>query len=189
MEKLLDMARAEAEKAEVLMLETRTMPFNVYNCVGNDILETETREVSLRIVKDGRLGEAKGSFTGKNRKAFLEDAVRSAKFGPKVALDFAGPGKPGGGKIYDPKLAALTPEEMAAVGWTLLDKARRKAPDILLNLYMNREVKKYHLMSTAGADASYEQTIYTVCLLHMFPGSKEGVNKELVECRYFDYPE
>jgi PmbA protein len=78
---------------------------------------------------------------------------------------------------------------MAVEGWKLLDKARKKAPDVLLNLYMNREVKKLHLKSTAGADASYEQTIYTVCLLHMFPGSKEGVNKELVECRYFDYPD
>jgi PmbA protein len=189
MEKLLEMAKGVADKAEVLMIESRTAPFNVYNCIGNDFLEVETREVSLRIIQDGRLGESKGSFTGKNRKTFIDDAVRSAKYGPKVSFDFAPAGAPGGGKIYDPRLAALTPEEMATEGWRLLDKARRKAPDILLNLYMNREVKKSRLLSSAGADAAYEQTIYTVCLLHMFPGSKEGVNKELVECRYFEYPD
>ncbi|MHC5036552.1 MAG: hypothetical protein ACYTHM_04495 [Planctomycetota bacterium] len=189
MDRLLKMASEAADKAEVLLIETKAAPFNIYNCISNDIIEGDVRELSLRLVKDGRLGVAKGSFTGKNREAFLKDALQSSETGPKVSFKFAPKAPPGGGRIYDERLAQLTAADMAPEGWRLLDLVRKKSPDMLVNLYMERELKSFHLMNTSGADASYKQTIYTICLLHMFPGSKEGINKELVECRYFDYPD
>ncbi|MHC4601111.1 MAG: TldD/PmbA family protein [Planctomycetota bacterium] len=189
MDRLLQMARDAADAAEVLMIETQAAPFNIYTCISNDIIEGDVCEASLRIVKDGRLGVAKGSFTGKNRDVFLKDALQSAETGPPVGFHFAPKAPAGGGQVYDERLAGLSAADMAPEGWRLLDLAKKKAPDILINLYMERELKKFHLMNTAGADASYKQTIYTICLLHMFPGSKEGINKELVECRYFEFPE
>jgi PmbA protein len=183
------MAADAADKAEVLLVETLGAPFNIYTCISNDIIETDLKELSLRIIKDGRLGVAKGSFTGKNRDAFLQDALESAKTGPKASFNFAPKAPPGGGEIYDERLAQLTAADMAPVGWALLDKVKERRPEMLVNLYMERELKTFHLMNTAGADASYKQTTYTMNILHMFPGSKEGLNKELVECRYFEYPE
>ncbi|MHC4780488.1 MAG: TldD/PmbA family protein [Planctomycetota bacterium] len=189
MDRLLKMARDAADAAELLLIETNAAPFNIYTGVSNDIIEGEMCELSLRIIKDGRLGIAKGSFTGKNRDAFLQDALTSAETGPKVNFHFAPKAPPAGGSVYDGKLAGLTASDMASEGWRLFQLTQKKAPDMLLNLYMDRETKKYHLVNTAGADASYKQTSYTICLLHMFPGSKEGINKELVECKYFDFPE
>ncbi len=189
MDKLLKMAAESADKAEVLMIETQAAPFNIYNGISNDILEGDVREVSLRIVKNGRLGVAKGSFTGKNRDAFLKDAMTSAEHGPEVSFNFPGQSPPKGGEIYDKALAGLSARDMATEGWRLVDLAKKKAPEMMMNVYIERERKQFHLMNTSGADVSYDQTIYTANLLHMFPGSKEGINKELVSCRWFEYPE
>jgi PmbA protein len=187
-DKLLKLAMEKADQAEVLFIEKNAIPVNSYNCRCMDVIEMDTREVCLRVIKNGRIGMATGSFTDDNT-YLVDNALRSASFG--AAVDFAFPAEAPQEtvEIYDERLAALTAEEMTADVADVIKRIKTRTDEMMVNLYFERVVKKMSVLNSAGLDVSYRQTLFTGCLLHMFEGSKEGINKEIVECRYFRFPD
>ena len=189
MERLLKSAMEQADQAEVLAVETRSKAFNYYNYRSTDLLEKEHLEVSLRVIKDGKIGVSRGSLTAEPNK-MVEAALTSAAYGAPVSFTFpAQKSNTQTAEIYDSRLAALTAEDIARDGQKILKMAKAKAPEMPLNIYIESQTKKVHILNSSGKNESYEMTIYTFCLLHMFERSKEGINKEIVSCQYFKFPE
>ncbi len=188
MEKLLKLAMQKADQAEVILLEKNTIPVNSYNCRIMDVIEMDLKEVCLRVVKDGRLGMATGSLLSDNS-VLVENALRAARFGSKVDFKFPARTNTEVAQIYDERLAQMTGEDITRDAAEVVDKIKARNKTMMVNLYFERVLKKMTVLNSAGLHASYRQTLYTGCLLHMFHGSKEGINKEIVECRYFKYPD
>lgn len=188
MKDLFEIARGQADAVEVYRVRRRSNPVNFYNYRALDVLHREHDEVSLRILRHGRLGVAKGSALD-DAQQMVDDAVRAAAFGPELALPFPGlAAERGSEAVYDPALAELSVEQMIDDGRAIYEAARRRSPDMMLNLYLDAQLKEVSIRNTAGLDASYTTTIYTVCLLSMYPGSKEGINKEITGCQYLTCP-
>ncbi len=188
MEKLLKLAMKKADQAEVVLLEKNSIPVNYYNLRVMDVIEMDLKEVCLRVVKNGRLGMATGSLLDDNS-VLVENALRAAEFGSKADFRFPAAVKTKTAEIFDERLAKLTGEEITADAAEVAEKIKSRDSKIMVNLYFERVLKKMTVLNSSGLNASYLQTLYTGCLLHMFPGSKEGINKEIVECRYFKYPD
>lgn len=188
MQRILELALQRAEQAEVLAVKSRTTAFNCYNYLSSDVLDKDLSEISIRVVKDGRLGASRGSMTARPED-LVEGALRAADFGAEANFKFPAEKSSLKSEIFDDRLANLTVDEIARDGETIIQATRSRAPDIPLNLYLENTVKDVSILNSSGKDESYTMTIYTICLLHMFEKSKEGINKEIVSCRYFVFPE
>jgi PmbA protein len=187
-EKLLKLAMEKADQAEVMLVRNNAIPVNSYNCRCMDVIEMDMREVCLRVIKDGRLGMATGSL-GDDNSYLVDNALRSAAYGAKVDYTFPGEQSFGSTEIYDEKLAGMTAQDITADVAEVIGRIKALDKEMMVNLYFERVLREMTILNSSGLNASYKQTLYTGCLLHMFDGSKEGINKEIVECSYFRYPD
>ncbi len=188
MEKLLKLAAERADQAEVFHVRKTSSPVNFYNWRQADVLSRKLDEVSLRVIKNGRIGTVKGSST-EEPSWMVDAALKAAEFGAEAPFRFPGESSSGcGGKICDPELERMEPGKMAEDGRVIYDYVSKTYPDLPLNLYLDTEIADVTILNTSGKAESYRKTLYTVCLLSMYQRSKEGINKELTQCRYFRFP-
>ncbi|MBN1295776.1 TldD/PmbA family protein [bacterium] len=189
MEKLLKLAAERADQAEVYHVRKTSSPMNFYNWRQADVLVRDLDEVSLRVIRNGKIGTVKGSAT-EDPHWMVDAAIQAAEFGAEAEFRFPGESSEGcGGAICDPELEHLDPAQMAADGRAIYDYVRSRYPELPLNLYLDNEITDVTLLNTSGKAESYRKTLYTVCLLSMYQRSKEGINKEITGCRYFRFPE
>ena len=188
MEKLLKLASERADQAEVYHVRKTSSPVNFYNWRQADVINRNLDEVSLRVIKNGRIGTVKGSST-ESPVWMVDAALKAAEFGAEATFRFPGESSAGcGGKICDSTLESMEPGQMAADGRAIYDYVKKSYPDLPLNIYLDNETTDVTVLNTSGKAESYRKTLYTVCLLSMYQRSKEGINKELTECRYFQFP-
>jgi PmbA protein len=188
MKDLLQKALKKADEAEIYSVESQSMPLTVYDNGVIDVFERDLVEVSVRVIKDKKLGVSKGSVAeGSDR--VIDDAVKSAEFGVPVKYSFPKPAPIESRKIYDPKLVKLTSGDFADVGMKIYNTLKKKAKDITINVYLDKQIKKVSILNSSGFEQSYETTLYTVALLSKFQKSKEGINKEIAMTKFFDFPE
>lgn len=187
MKDILKQALKQADQAEVVVFDTRSDTYSHYGTLANEVLSKGQQEICLRVIKDGRVGISHGTYKV-DTEGLIANALRSAQYGGAAEFAFAPEAHGEGGKIYDQALADVTVEDLARESKRMTDYVMKEIPEILLNTYMDREVRKVSIVNSAGQDVSYDQTIYTVCLIHVFPGCKEGIMKELVTCRWQEFP-
>ncbi len=188
MEKLLKLAAEKADQAEVYHVRKTSSPVNFYNWRQADVITRNLDEVSLRVIKNGRIGTVKSSST-EEPGWMVQAALKAAEFGAEAPFQFPGKSSKGcGGAICDPELESLTPAQMVADGRDIYDYVRKYHPELPLNLYFDNEIVDITLMNTSGKSESYRRTMFTVSLLSMYQRSKEGINKEITQCRYFRFP-
>ncbi len=189
MEKLLSLAAAQCDEAEICHIQTRSAPLDFYNWRQTEIVTRNLDEVSLRVIKNGKIGVVKGSAT-EDSEWMVKSALIAAENGPEVTFHFPGESTlGGGGKICDTRLLDMDTEQMIRDGEDIYKYVRERKPDLPLNLHFDNEVTTVTVMNTSGKNESYRKTLYTVCLLSMYQRSKEGINKEITQCRYFKFPE
>ncbi len=189
MDRMLKEAEKQSDSAEIMYVGKENSPLNFYNWRGIDTLSRNVKEISVRIIRNGRLGSACGSFT-QDSDRLIKDAVKAAEAGPQVKFDFpSSSDRPAhAAKITDEKLLNLTTEDMVRDGREIYDYIKTKIDDLGLNLYFNNEKKSVHIMNSNGKNDRYTMTVYSIGLLSMYEGSKEGINKEISSCRYFKFP-
>jgi len=87
MEKLLEMAKKVADQAEVYSLEETADTIRYENAALKDIESKRQSGISLRVIRDGKLGFA---YTKNllNREEFLQNALDSLKGGVEAFFDF-----------------------------------------------------------------------------------------------------
>ncbi|MBU1626224.1 TldD/PmbA family protein [bacterium] len=188
MKELLEKALQKCDEAEVYILNSKAMPLTVYNDGAIEVLERDLIEVSLRLIKDGKLGVSIGSIADGTDK-ILNDALQAAKFGVPVDYSFPKPAPFDNVEIFDPKLVTLTPDNFADIAMDIFNRMKKKAPDITINVYLDKQIRNVRILNSNGMDQSYDITQFTTSILSKFYRSKEGVNKEFAMTKYFDFPE
>jgi len=188
MKELLHKALERVDEAEVYSIVSQAMPLTIYNDGAIEVLERDLVEVSLRVIKDGKLGVSKGSVVdGSDR--IVNDAIKAAEYGVPVDFSFPEASPFEERKIYDKRLVDLTPDDFAESAMRIFNTIKNKAPDIAVNVYFDKQVKNVSIFNSSGLEQSYETTLYTAAILSKFLKSKEGINKEIVMTRYFDFPD
>jgi len=189
MEKLLKMASERCDKAEICHIRKQSQPLDFYNWRQSDSISLNLDEISLRVIKDGRMGVVKGSAT-ENPEWMVSTALKAAETGPAATFDFPSESSSGrGGKICDPALESLDLKHMVDDAQSIYDYVAKSYPDLPLNIHLDNEITDVTILNSSGKNESYRKTMYTVCLLSMYQRSKEGINKEIARCKYFKFPE
>ena len=188
MENLLKLAAGQSDQAEIYYLRKKSSPVNFYNWRQSDVLYRDHEEVSLRVIKDGKIGVVRGSAT-ENPEWMVAAACKAASVGPSVDFVFPSESAKGcGGKICDPDLLDMKTSQMVEDGQSIYDYVRDRYPELPLNLYFDNEISDVTILNTSGKHETYRKTMYTVSLLSMYKNSKEGINKEITSCKYFKMP-
>lgn len=186
MEKLLKLAMQSADAAEIYCVRTRSLPVMFRERQLDRILAKDITEVSLRVIKDGRIGAACGTDL-EHLDRLVNEAVRASASGATAQFTFPSE-KSQPREIYDPQVAEINQTELADLCNSIVERLKSIDSEIPSLLSWLAEVREVTILNSSGKNETYKMTLYGGRLTGIFKGSKEGVSKEMFSCRYFDFP-
>ena len=159
MEEILDLARQVAEEAEVFWITSEETPVHFQANHLKAIQSKGSTGVSLRIIKNGRLGYAAASGQVDAQK-LVEAAVETAPFGLPAAFDFPSASHFPEVKIVDPEVESVTIAEMIDLGQKLIDPLLQSTPALQCDAGVSKEVASIQLLNSRGGQAQYRKTTF-----------------------------
>jgi len=184
MEELLQMTTKKTDQAEVYALDEATDEIRFEDGKLKDIESKSQSGISLRIIKEGKLGFA---YTKNliNREETLQNAFGSLKGG--VEAPFSLPVSRGGLPLdtYDASIEGLSNaaivEECKRVCDIIAPKTKGQ-----INLSAGRKTVKVRLINSQGTDLSSTFSFYFFGAEILYPGSYSSIHRELVAKKFVE---
>lgn len=163
MNDLLDRLAKRAEQAEVFEIdsESTSVGFEANKLKSFEV--NQTRGVALRVVNEGRLGFAASSDM-EAQERLVENALESARHGDAVPVQFPGPGEGPRVSVYDQQLATLSTDRLIEVGREVIDVISRADPNALVNMDLERSVRRTSVRNSNGGDVSVEKSPLSISI-------------------------
>ncbi len=182
MEKMLTLAQSQSDQAEMYSLDQIDNTLRFEDNRLKDIQSTMQSGMSIRIIKDQRLGFA---YTKNLRdpNELMQNALHSLHGGVRVDFDFPQTNTVPDLNTYD---ATITQTKNAAIA----EECRRisafleEKTDGQVNIHAGTTINKVRIMNTAGTDLSMETSYYSITILILYPGSATGIHKSFVYKNY-----
>lgn len=173
MEKLLEMAAAAGCRAEVFSTRSRDLGLSKVNGAVSDVSASIQSGVSLRIIKDGRIGMA---YTKNliDRKELLKNALASLAAGVQADYDFPASGRVEHLEDYDGSV------EERGYDWlsdqiAALEPLYRKVKEGVLSLHAGTSRTETVIKNTSGADLLQKETDVYCMGNVIYPGTANGL--------------
>jgi len=163
MEELLERAKKVADEAEVFLVSSKETPIGFE---ANRLKMLETREstaVSLRIVKDGRIGLASTTRLD-DPQALVDMAVEAAQFGAEAKFVLPAAQRYPQIEVYDPEVETIAIEEMVEKGDSLIARVLSHTPELVCEAGVARSVGTVNILNSRGGQASYRKSFFTVAI-------------------------
>ncbi len=156
-EGLLDLARRQAQAAEVYLEESESRPVQFENNELKYVHTKSQRAASLRVIRDGRIGFA--STTNLSQpEGLVSRAVESSRFGQEAKFSFPPAAAFPKVAVYDPAVAGFPVERGIELGRQAIGRVLAEFPDVLCGVEVGTWVGRSHLANTSGLDARQEAT-------------------------------
>ncbi|MCL6580076.1 MAG: TldD/PmbA family protein [Firmicutes bacterium] len=156
---LIERARSlGASQAEVYTLERVVDPVAFEANRLRRVSSTQTGAVAVRVVKDGRLGQASSTRPGDTE--VVDMAVRAAELGPPADFDFA-PAAPVRGdlQMFDPAVPEWDVEAMVEAGRGLVEQVHGLADGLQVQIRLDKTETVTRVVTSAGQDVSRRGTL------------------------------
>lgn len=163
MENILALAKKVADEAEVFLVSSKETPVGFE---ANRLKMLETREataVSLRIVKDGRIGIASTTRLD-DPQALVDMAVEAAQFGAEAKFVLPAAQRYPQIEVYDPEVETIAIEEMVEKGDSLIARVLSHTPELVCEAGVARSVGTVNILNSRGGQASYRKSFFTVAI-------------------------
>jgi PmbA protein len=156
-ERVLSLAKKQAEGAEVLFQESEESPVSFRANQLHSMESKFTTGVGLRLIKDGRIGFSCTTDLAKT-KELVENALESAKYGQKAV--FAFPKRPEMVEVLvsSPKVRAVKAETLIEAGNKTIGKLVKEVPEIQCEARFVKSKVKIRLLNSTGLDKRIERT-------------------------------
>lgn len=173
MERLLGMAKKVCDKAEVYSIEGTENLISFKDARFHDIESTFRSGVSLRIIKDSKLGFA---YTRNlmNREELLQNALISLKGGVEVNYDFPLTKEIPQLDTYDSSFENLSTAELVEECTRVSDLLKSKIDGEISKMASFTHIEGIRIMNSKGADASTKGAEYGFLVYLTYPGSGLG---------------
>jgi PmbA protein len=161
MEEILKLASKVTEQAEVFEISSDETPVHFEANRLKAIQSKESSSISLRIIKNGRLGYAAASGQVDKQK-LVDTALETAQFGMPAKFDFPSINKFPDVDILDSKVEAITIKEMIGLGQAMIDPVLQSTPGILCEAGVSRDTLSLKIMNSRGGQAKYKKTLFGI---------------------------
>jgi PmbA protein len=159
MEEILELARKVSDEAEVFETSSEEAPVHFEANRLKAIQSKQSTSISLRIIKNGRLGYAAASGYIVPRK-LVDIAVETSEFGMPAKFSFPSDRGFPEVKILDEEVEKVKIDEMIEIGQKLIDPLCKSTEGILCDASVSRDSVKVRVMNTRGGQAEYTKTVF-----------------------------
>jgi PmbA protein len=186
MEKLLEIAKNVSDQAEVYINDGAVNRVTYVNGKLDDISSTFRSGVSLRLVKDGKLGFA---YTRNlvNEQEFVEHAVQSLKGGAEAGFELpltSGLPQP---DAFDKSIESVSSEKLADE-CEKVSAILEKETEAENSCSASTTIDKVRVLNSAGTDVSSQRSWYGMYWRSIFPGSAAGIGRSFSGKSFMDVP-
>ncbi len=159
MEDILELAFKVSEEAEVYTVSSEEAPVHFQANRLKGIDSKQSSSVSLRLIKNGKLGYAAASGEIDARK-LVDIAVETSEFGMPAKFSFPSEHNFPQIKLLDPEVETVSIGEMIELGQKLIDPVLKSTEGILCDAGVSRDSVTVSVMNTRGGQAKYKKTTF-----------------------------
>jgi PmbA protein len=176
MEKLLEMAKKVCNQAEIYSLDTKQNSVSFEDAKLHDIDTKFQSGVSIRIIKDGKLGFA---YTRNliNRDELLQNALNSLKGGVEANYEFPMTKNLPKLNTYDSSLENISSNQMVEECGRVCEALTRAKGEISASAYTYQETIR--ILNSKGTDVSNKSSYYGLYHNITYPGTAIGIGRVL----------
>lgn len=187
MEKLMKIARKVSDKVEIYSLGETKNSITFENAKLKDIDSKFQSGISLRIIKNEKLGFA---YTKNliDREEFVQNAFNSLKGGVEAKFDLPLTRNLSKLHTYDPSIENLTNTEMVNECNRICEILAPKTNG-QINLYAGCGIAKVRLMNSNGTDLSTDTSYYYTYTSIMYPGGYSSISREAIYKKFEKTPD
>lgn len=162
-EQLLELARQQAEAAEVYAISWEETPVLFEANRLKSIQSRQTRGMALRVIKNGRIGFASADGEA-DAQRLVDAALAVAPFGTHARFQFPSATEAAPVPVYDQQTESFPTEQMVELGQGVIDRLRRHTPDLLCEGSVRRAVQTVTILNSRGGSFSYRRTVFSAFL-------------------------
>lgn len=173
MEQLLQMAKKICDKTEIYSIEYADNSVFFENAKLNNMDSKFQSGISLRIIKEGKLGFA---YTRNltNRQEFLQNALESLKGGVGAGFEFPLTRKLPQLNTFDSSVENLSAEKIVGECARVCDLFKSKT-DSEIEMAASAHIGSIRIMNSAGTDVSMRSSEYGIFGNIIYPGTGVGI--------------
>jgi PmbA protein len=160
-EDILAQAKKVADEAEVFMVTSEETPVQFEANRLKHIQSKQASGVSLRIVRQGRIGYA-ATTEMDDSQSLVNMAVETAQFGMSAKFELPSPTPYPKVEVFDPKIDSIAIEEMVKLGEELITTVREHTPDIVCEASVTKGVISVRIINSQGGEVNYRKSIYSI---------------------------
>jgi len=189
MKKLLEMAKNVADSVEILCWNTHTTPVSFQDRRFDGITFTDSSNIALRLIKDGKLGTSYGDSLEK-RDTLINQALKSASYGDEAEFDFSDlPILPLNFENYDEDLLDLPLEKMASETLELIDFFKSNGVDGTVRASASVSSIEVRFLNSKNVEGSAKISRFTRGGMLVLPESGVGPMGHATSYTYTQLPE
>lgn len=159
-EELLDLARRAADEAEVYFVTTEETPVTFEANRLKGIMTRQSRNIALRIIKNGRIGFAAGAGP-EDAQELVSIALETAQFGAEARFHMPAPASYEEVQVYDPAMETRALERVVEAGQRVIDRIVAHTPGILCEAYLAKRIGAVRILNSAGTSAASSKTTFS----------------------------
>lgn len=156
-DRVLELARRQAQAAEVYLEETEGRPIEFENNQLKYITTKSRRALSLRVIHEGRLGFA-STTDPSDPERLVARALESAQFGQEARFEFPGQAALPEVAVYDGQVADFAVERGVELGRDAIAAVRAEFDDVQCGAEIAKWVGRTRIANTSGLDAATDLT-------------------------------
>lgn len=187
MEKLLKMAMDVSDQAELFSIDEKKTGVSFENAKLKDIDTAIQSGMSLRIIRDGKIGFA---YTRNllDQEGFLQNALDSIKGGAEAPKDFPTSKEVRSLDAYDSSIESVSSEKIVEECQRICDRLVGKTNG-QLNLTAGVITKTIRLLNSQGSNLVCHNTYHHVCPTLLYPGSYANIHRHFIRKGFEKVPQ
>jgi PmbA protein len=161
MERILERARRAADEAEVFQVSSEETRVSFEANRLKQLQTSQSTNIALRIIKDGRIGYATNTGTG-DAAGLVRNALETAVFGAEARFVMPARVDYPPVDIFDTAVDKVSIDEMVGLGKDMITAVTGHTPGIMCDAAVTRGVVSTRLINSHGGEASYRKSFFSL---------------------------
>ena len=160
---ILAKTKTVASNAEVFMFASEETPVVFEANRLKSLQSKESRSISLRIFKDGRIGFA-SSNKPDDVDGLVQAAIETSQFGSPAIFELPGHAEFPLVEVSDPAVGKVILERMVSLGEEMVSALTAHTPEILCEAAITRNTISISIANSSGLEAGYHKSAFAISI-------------------------